>query len=818
MKTAPITSLLWRSQRAYQVFGANTDVGKTIFTTLLCKGTKKLWNDRAVTFLKPVSTGPAHEADTRHIKTFAPDIVTATLFQYDDPVSPHIAARGSSMGIPSDRTLLASCREYAAKRARQGNGWLFLETAGGVHSPTPSGTTQADLYMPLRLPSILIGDSRLGGISQTISAFESLRIRGYDVESVLLFEDDRYGNFKYLSEYFRDRHEGVFVAPAPEPPERRDVQADDIAAMKRYYEDAAGNEALRNVLHHLDETHERRIESLENMATEASRNIWYPFTQQALLTPKDITVIDSAHGDYFQTLIPKVEPSTIVQPISQEQEGESLLQASFDGSASWWTQGLGHSNPRLTLAAAYAAGRYGHVMFAGSVHQPALTLARTLLTNLGNPRLRRVFFSDDGSTGVEVAIKMALRAAKLRYDTEGETTNSTPLEVIGLKGGYHGDTIGAMDCAEPCAFNEKTDWYRGRGYWFDYPTVLCVDGNWQIKMPDEMGQPVEPRHFASLSDVFNIEGRESTGEHLVYEEFVLKTLRQLHQDGRKFGALILEPVVLGAGGMALADPLFQRALVNVVRRSADLFNHSTHAEKRSSASANIDGNEWSGLPVVFDEVFTGLFRLGRFTSSSFLKIHPDISVHAKLLTGGLVPLATTVASESIFQTFSSNDKTDALLHGHSYTAHPIGCQVAVESLQELLAMERNGSWDWAKRTTGPGRSEHQDAIAPTNSGEVWSVWPGTLVDGLSRQSTSVFGAWALGSVLAVHLKDDAGAGYSSNAAVNLRDALMCGEAEGPWNVHCRVLGNVLYLMASQKTTPVDIERLGDLLQKCVRAL
>lgn len=65
MKTAPITSLLWRSLRAYQVFGANTDVGKTIFTTLLCKGTKKIWSDRAVTFLKPVSTGPAHEADTR---------------------------------------------------------------------------------------------------------------------------------------------------------------------------------------------------------------------------------------------------------------------------------------------------------------------------------------------------------------------------------------------------------------------------------------------------------------------------------------------------------------------------------------------------------------------------------------------------------------------------------------------------------------------------------------------------------------------------------------------------------------------------------
>lgn len=256
----------------------------------------------------------------------------------------------------------------------------------------------------------------------------------------------------------------------------------------------------------------------------------------------------------------------------------------------------------------------------------------------------------------------------------------------------------------------------------------------------------------------------------------------------------------------------------MVRRSEDLFDHSTNADKGSPTPNDIDGNDWSGLPVIFDEVFTGLFRLGRFASASFLKVHPDISVHAKLLTGGLVPLATTLASESIFKAFSSDDKTDALLHGHSYTAHPIGCQVAVESLKELLAMERNGDWDWAKRRTGPGYSEHQEATAPKSSSEVWSVWPDPLIDGLSRQNNVVFGAWALGSVLAVHLKDDGGAGYSSNAAVSLRNALIYGEAEGPWNVHCRVLGNVLYLMASQKTTPVDIERLGNLLQKCVRAL
>lgn len=329
------------------------------------------------------------------------------------------------------------CRDYATDRAEQGNGWLFLETAGGVHSPTPSGTTQADLYMPLRLPSILVGDARLGGISQTISAFESLRIRGYHVESVLLFEDERCGNLKYLRNYFRD----ILVAGVPTPPEKMDVQAEDVAAMSKYYMDTASSKVVTNVLAHLDKTHADRLGSLESMARRAHSTIWWPFAQQSRLQPEDITVIDSAYGDHFQTLRggavspPRAEAGASAS--SQTREA-SLLRPSFDGSASWWTQGLGHASPRLTLAAAYAAGRYGHVMFAEAVHQPALALAEALLAGVGpeNPRLRRVFFSDDGSTGVEVAVKMALRAARVRY--YGDDGAGQKLEIIGLKGGYHG--------------------------------------------------------------------------------------------------------------------------------------------------------------------------------------------------------------------------------------------------------------------------------------------------------------------------------------------------------------------------------------------
>lgn len=434
-----------------------------------------------------------------------------------------------------------------------------------------------------------MGDSRLGGISQTVSAFESLHIRGYDIASVLLFANDKYGNLDYLTGYFRDRYENVLVAGVAGPPARHASPQQDVEAMKQYYT-AYGTEGntLKTVLERLDQRHVARVASLESMATRAHRSIWWPFTQQSLLQPDKITVIDSAHGDHFQTLVsqnstagnnnrqfaPAVdlpEPSS-PQPPPQQQ---GLLRSSFDGSASWWTQGLGHGNPRLTLAAAHAAGRYGHVMFAEAIHKPALELAEVLLRDVGNPRLRRVFFSDNGSTGTEVAVKMALRATRLRYyhahaaataadaaasssheklraESGDSFSEGGKLGVLGLKGGYHGDTIGAMDSAEPCAFNEKTEWYQGRGYWFDYPTILCVDAKWKTVVPSALERHLgRGQVFDTLSDIFDIAMRESRDEHLVYEAYIQQTLEDLRSKGHRFGAVILEPIVLGAGGMAL---------------------------------------------------------------------------------------------------------------------------------------------------------------------------------------------------------------------------------------------------------------------------
>ncbi|EFQ26792.1 dethiobiotin synthase [Colletotrichum graminicola M1.001] len=746
---APVGALLWRSLRTYQIYGANTDVGKTVFASVLCNAARTFWPREKTAFLKPVSTGPAAEADDGHIERFAPAVAKKTLFQFEMPASPHLAAEASDQPTPKDGQILRSIHNYASRRAAEGPGWLFIETAGGVHSPAPSGTTQADLYTPLRVPVVLIGDAKLGGISQTISAFESLKLRGYDVESILLFRDDRYRNHAYLADYFaRDR--GIPVGALHRPPARaEDVEA-DAEAMARYYRDAAPSDVARDALAHLHDRHLARVSRLETMARDAHSTIWYPFTQHKGLTPDKITAIDSAYGDDFQTLVP-----------AGRDDDQALLQPSFDGSSSWWTQGLGHANPELTLAASYAAGRYGHVMFASAVHEPALALAQSG-----------------------------------RLDSQPGT-----------------------DFQHCTWFSSYMNAYKG--FWFDYPSVVCKGGRWRVRVPEALrGDLGAGREFGALSEVFDVVGREEAGQARLYEKYIAESLGRLRDRGRKFGALVMEPVVLGAGGMIMVDPLFQRTLVKVVRRHPELFGTA----RNDPPAETTDANGWTGLPVVFDEVFTGLGRLGRMSAASFLGVQPDVVVNAKLLTGGLVPLCTTTASDSIFRAFEGDEKSDALLHGHSYTAHPVGCQVALKSLQELQKMEEDGEWDWAKTggwapvAASGTRALQSGGGGGGNISAAWSVWSHSFVDWVSRQTGRVDGVWALGSVLAIHMEDGGGAGYSSTAAADVQSALLRGE-DGPggarWNVHSRVLGNVLYVMTSQTTRQEDVQRLEALLRKAL---
>lgn len=257
-------------------------------------------------------------------------------------------------------------------------------------------------------------------------------------------------------------------------------------------------------------------------------------------------------------------------------------------------------------------------------------------------------------------------------------------------------------------------------------------------------------------------------------------------------------------------------MTDVVRDHPELFSPTASSPKAAPS--------WSGLPIIFDEVFTGLYRLGRPTSASFLDVHPDIAVNAKLLTGGLIPLCTTVASEEIFDAFSSPEKSDALLHGHSYTAHAVGCTVAVDSLRTMSQMDVDGSWDgyradWKTQPSAP---------AGISTPQVWSVWSQGLLRDLSFAQT-VESVFAIGTVLSISLRDTEGGGergyihhlfvkvesnkmigYTSNAAKGLQQRLAAGGDQ--FNVHSRVLGNVLYLMSSVTSKPESLQEMEKMLR------
>jgi dethiobiotin synthetase/adenosylmethionine--8-amino-7-oxononanoate aminotransferase len=530
-----------------------------------------------------------------------------------------------------------------------------------------------------------------------------------------------YKNWQYLLEYFAER--GVRVLTVLPPPKIQENHDLDHATMLSYFKEIKTE--MDEVDVHLDQQHSIRIQELDSMRTRAMQSIWWPFVQHGLVETKDVSVIDSAHGDLFH----------VYSPDSEESANRMAVQ--FDGSASWWTQSFGHSHAELAFGAARALGRYGHVMFPQAIHRPALTLAERLLTlSTGHGWASRVFISDNGSTAMEIAIKMALRAHCVWSGRDLTKLQKQNLGILGLKGSYHGDTIGAMDACDSGDGVYTCEWHNAKGYWFEPPSVGYRDGKPQITIPNAM---VEALGLPSLIGVesidwiYDVRSRINTDLCRRYRDYVTSSLANLQEAGMRIGALVLEPVLMGAGGMIFVDPLFQRVLVDVVRNeSCPSLKHSPNA-----------GNE-RRIPVIFDEVFVGLYRLGQESCATVLDVYPDIAVYAKTLTGGTIPLAATLASSSVFEAFYSENKSDALLHGHSYTAHAAGCEVANESLKLMQKVTSSSEWK------GMQESWHTSA---THGQRVWSFFRQDFLESLSR-SDKVDWAMSLGTVLAFKVVSD----------------------------------------------------------------
>ncbi|KAJ4308378.1 hypothetical protein N0V94_009378 [Neodidymelliopsis sp. IMI 364377] len=243
---------------------------------------------------------------------------------------------------PSDNhlnyRLLQHLQDNAFAVHNESDDWgiSIVETAGGVLSPGPSGTPQADIYRSLRLPTILVGDHKLGGIATTISAAESLIMRGYDINAVVIFDDNsKYQNFEYLRGYFEKLGIAAFSVPWIPSNLAGKKKSEEQVLMKRYYTSVCKHPEMHNVAANIVNRHNQRLKNMDSMASRTHKTIWHPFTQHKHVEKADdILVFDSAYGDYFQVLrTAKFETGD-----SSLTEAPKLY-AAFDGSASWWTQG-----------------------------------------------------------------------------------------------------------------------------------------------------------------------------------------------------------------------------------------------------------------------------------------------------------------------------------------------------------------------------------------------------------------------------------------------------------------------------------------------
>jgi len=310
-----------------------------------------------------------------------------------------------------------------------------------------------------------------------------------------------------------------------------------------------------------------------------SSPVWHAFTQHGLGEP--IPLVTHAEGAALYTA-----------------DGGRIV----DGISSWWVTTHGHCHPRIMDAIRAQAEKLDQLIFAGWTHEPAETLARGLIDIMPAP-LAHVFFSDSGSTSVEVAIKMALgywaNIGQPRY------------RLIVMESSYHGDTIGAMSVGARGVYN--------RAY---APLLFDVD-----TVP------------------FPVAGAEQT---------TLDALERLCRAPERPAAFLVEPLVLGAGGMRMYGP-------DVLR------------EMRAICAAH-------DVLFLLDEVMTGWGRTGTLLACEQAGIAPDILCLSKGLTGGSVPLAVTLATAPIFEAHRSEDRAQMFFHSSSYTANPIACAAANANL------------------------------------------------------------------------------------------------------------------------------------------
>jgi adenosylmethionine-8-amino-7-oxononanoate aminotransferase len=646
------------------VVGTDTGAGKTTLALLWMASFGKDYD-----YWKPVETG---ESDSELVTRLVPTArVHPPLARYHEAVAPALAARRAGIRPPTVADIVSArptADDTNPKRERgresfDGTRHLLIETFGSPMSPLNNHELQVRLLAALSLPLVLVTSSAVGAIGRTLQSVASLRASNLRPVAVALIgtRDD------YAVEQIKlhGQIKNVFSFNVPTT-----FTAANIA--RSASEQSASLAALRRVT---DASVGERASAAEIVDRDRTA-IWHPYTS---LGDPDPPLVAVEARDEFITL----------------SDGRRVI----DGISSWWTILHGHRHPVLMQALADAACRYDHVHFAGVTHAPAVELAELMLSTMpwqGG----RAFFSDDGSTAVEVALKMAYQ-----YWCHHGAPHRTCF--VGFDGGYHGDTFGAMAV--------------GR-------------------------DPVFFGRFEPL--LFHAERLPVSADRL--DDFLLQTREQV-------AAIIIEPLVQGAGGMRMHTPEQLRAIYEVTCKHDVLF--------------------------IADEVMTGGGRTGELWAHRAARIEPDLVCAGKTIAGGVLPLAATLVAPRVVAAWNTTERSRTFFHGHSFTAHPLACSVGAANWRML-----------ASRVSPPAEME-----------KFWTERLSSLLETPGIKDVRI-----RGTIAAVEL--DTSGGYLSEIGGRLRRA--CIER----GVLLRPLGNVLYAMPPFCTSRRSLEQIADAIECAVKEL
>lgn len=607
------------------ITGSDTDAGKTVITAGLLAACRAAGTDALA--VKPVQTGCVRRSgvmiapDVLRYAALTPGAHALALETLETACSPSLAARLADVPAPTVQGLLTKLDEALPPAARSGEGLVLVEGAGGLFAPLNLHETMIDLMCALRdrheLPVLLAAPNRVGCINHIVLSLEALERRDLCPLGLILtrtgaiepaIADD---NSAVAAEQAR-RFGVPLLADIPYLP-ALNAAGDDVSGAREALARCLFPAVKRLIVWRSDLDRQPQQKSEATAPRNAGR--------AADLSPREVLAIDRAH--LWHPYTSALHPLPVREAVSAHgcrirlRDGRELV----DGMSSWWCAIHGYGHPALVDAVREQAARMSHVMFGGLTHEPAARLAKRLLPLL--PRgLTRLFLADSGSVAVEVAIKMALQYWRL-------AGRPKKTRLLVPRGGYHGDTTGAMSVCDPVTgMHTLFSGVLWRQYFVERPSC-------------RFDASFDPACMAAAEKLFA-------------------------EQGDAIAAVILEPVLQGAGGMWMYHP-------DYLRRMREL----------------CDAHD---VLLIFDEIATGFGRTGRLFAAEHAGISPDILCLGKALTGGMMTLAVTAASESVAAGLSRRPETPdlpdtggAFMHGPTFMGNPLACAAACASLETLLA-------------------------------------------------------------------------------------------------------------------------------------